>query len=123
MRALVLSFYLVASARTRWVTSSSTGAIQENLARVLVLGKKQNVVLGKGSSEGRRCLKSNVEELAGGALGEAESELWLPPLQASYGSVKAGVRVVPPRARNPFISATCRNAVSLTAASAQTGTV
>ncbi|MXQ88569.1 hypothetical protein E5288_WYG003743 [Bos mutus] len=74
MRTLPRSFYLVAAEKATWVTSSSTGAIRENSARVLALGEKQNVVVWKGCFGARHCLKYSVEEPTGGAWGETESE-------------------------------------------------
>ena len=72
-----IAFYLVAAKKATWVTSSSTGAIRENSARVLALGEKQNVVVWKGCFGARHCLKYSVEEPTGGAWGETER--WLPP--------------------------------------------
>ena len=104
MRAPVLSFCLVAAERARWVTSSCTGAIRENSARVLVLGEKENVVLGKVFSGAGRCLKSSVEELVGGIWGEADSKSGVAPFEISDGSVKATVRMVASRVRDLFLS-------------------
>ena len=126
MRTLSRSFYLVAAEKATWVTSSSTGAIRENSARVLALGEKQNVAVWKGCFGARRCLKQNIEEPTGGAWGETESERWLPPF-TGLGWVRGDLQCEcwPPLRRVPILYFLwlMRMPFLFAAGSAQTGTV
>ena len=113
MRTLPRSFYLVAAEKATWVTSSSTGAIRENSARVLALGEKQNVVVWKGCFGARHCLKYSVEEPTGGAwrgdgTGEVAAAICRPPM----GPWRPAGRVVAPRSADNSLSVASYNAVS-----------